>query len=473
MSKYLTQQNADMEGQRKRRDEMESRRQFDLLGVEDPHERAEIKRAHHDERVNERLADQRADRAITQAEERAPKRRKGRPPHKPLTGKEWLEVIKDPRNDKDDRVFWTDLANATDSDCNSEERKEINEALSSLPQTQRPRMGLRSILATGEKDEEFRTVTKSQRKARISLVEKNKKIAAEIKILETRRAARWNELVESNAWANYEEDPEVIALDRVIEEKSRGKVKVWTALRDRNRRIEAGLESEPEESSSDSSSESSSDSEGKKPVKIEATNPPKIHSTGREGPTHEELESLFLIQIKKGDHHLSVKFVRNNVETDWEGPFDLQTSVGELLSYGKMVQPQESSTSVDAVTAARKLWKEVRANKAPGKVGLAEIFESERKRLEKESTSAVRFQVNDSLKPKFEMGQRVYYFINEVGNEKWHSSRVIAYSYPRKWGSSSENTSPAENEIKYRLLPDRENGQEYDVVYRNESKLRR
>ncbi len=371
-------------------------------------------------------------------------------------------------------MFWTDLARAPDSDCNSEERKEINEALSSLPQTQRPRIGLRSILATGEKDEEFRTVTKSQRKARISLVDKNKEIAAEIKILETRRAARWNELVESNAWENYEEDPEVKALDRVIEEKSRGKVKVWTALRDRDRRIEAGLESEPEKSSSDSSSESSSDSdkEGKKPVKNEATDSLKIQNTGRVGRTREELESLFLVQIKKGDHHLSVKFVRNNVETDLEGPFDLQTSVGELLSYGKMVQPQESSTSVDSVTAARKLWKEVRANKAPGKVGLAEIFESERKRLEKESTSAIRFQVNDSLKPKFEMGQRVYYFINEVGNEKWHSSRVIGYSYPRKWSSSLENTSPAENEIKYRLLPDRENGQEYDVVYRNESKLR-
>jgi hypothetical protein len=181
---------------------------------------------------------------------------------------------------------------------------------------------------------------------------------------------------------------------------------------------------------------------------------------------------LFLVQVKKGDHHLSVKFVRNNVETDWEGPFDLKTSVEDLLSYGKMVQPQESSTPVDAVTAARKLWKEVKANKAPGKVGLAEIFDSERKRLEKESTSAVRLPVNDSLEPKFDMGQRVYYFINEEGNEKWHSSRVIGYSYPRKWSSSSENTSSAENEIKYRLLPDRENGQEYVVVYRNESELR-
>ncbi len=167
---------------------------------------------------------------------------------------------------------------------------------------------------------------------------------------------------------------------------------------------------------------------------------------------------MFLVQIKKGDHHLSGKFARNNVETDWVGPFDLQTSVGDLLAYGKMVQPQESSSSVDTVTAARKLRKEVKANKAPGKVGLAEIFESERKRPAMEATSAVRFEVNDSLKPKFEMGQRVYYFINEVGNEKWHSCRVIGYSYPRKWISSLEKQSSAENEISYRLLPDREDG---------------
>jgi hypothetical protein len=97
-----------------------------LLGVEDPQERAEVKRAHHDERVNKRLPDQRAERDIVQSEERAPKRRKGRSLLKPLMGKEGMEVNDDQRHDKDDE-----------------------DAVSSLPRTQRLTRGLRAIFATG------------------------------------------------------------------------------------------------------------------------------------------------------------------------------------------------------------------------------------------------------------------------------------------------------------------------------------
>jgi hypothetical protein len=43
MSKYLNQQSTDMEAQQKRRNENESRRQLELLGVEDPQEREELK----------------------------------------------------------------------------------------------------------------------------------------------------------------------------------------------------------------------------------------------------------------------------------------------------------------------------------------------------------------------------------------------------------------------------------------------
>jgi hypothetical protein len=119
MSKYLNQQSTDMEAQQKRRDENESRRRLELLGVEDPQERAEVKRAHHDKRVNERIADQMAERAVVQSKERVPKRRRGKGLLKPLTGKDWLQAINDPRNDEEDRVFLTDLARAPDSECNS------------------------------------------------------------------------------------------------------------------------------------------------------------------------------------------------------------------------------------------------------------------------------------------------------------------------------------------------------------------
>ncbi len=79
MAKYLNQQSIDLEVKQKRCKENESRRQLDLLGVEDSQERAEIKKAHQAERENERLADQRAEKAIVQAAERARKKRKGKP----------------------------------------------------------------------------------------------------------------------------------------------------------------------------------------------------------------------------------------------------------------------------------------------------------------------------------------------------------------------------------------------------------
>ncbi len=210
---------------------------------------------------------------------------------------------------------------------------------------------------------------------------------------------------------------------------------------------------ESEESSSDSDRESSleSENEGKKESAVE---PPK---------SNDVMDSMFLMQMKKGDKHLNVKFVRGNEETDWEGPFDLTTSLGDVISYIKKTQPQGSSSSVEATTSTRRV-----RTTAAGKVGLAEILESERRRLAKESTSLAPVPVNEFLKPKFIMRQKVFYFIDDRGNEKWHTSRVIGYYYPEKWSSQLlvDNRISAENEICYSLLPDRENGEEYDVVYR-------
>ena len=65
------------------------------------------------------------------------------------------------------------------------------------------------------------------------------------------------------------------------------------------------------------------------------------------------------------------------------------------------------------------------------------------------------------------MGQRVYYFIEEQGNEKWHSSRVIGFSYPGLDGHPLQSEG-----IRYRLLPDKEAGQTYEIVEKMENELR-
>ena len=71
------------------------------------------------------------------------------------------------------------------------------------------------------------------------------------------------------------------------------------------------------------------------------------------------------------------------------------------------------------------------------------------------------------MKPRFNLGQRVYYFVEELGNEKWHSARVIGIAYP------GEEDHPFESEqIRYTLQPNKEEGQDYDNVKRKENQLR-
>jgi hypothetical protein len=120
--------------------------------------------AHREERREEREADNRAAAIIERTEDSAPKRRQGN--SRPLE--------------------------------------------SQPPQYPGIRWLIRDVRATGEKDvmdkiiDKIPVVNESQRKARISLVEKNRTRRKEIEVLENRRAARWKEMVESNTWVNHE-----------------------------------------------------------------------------------------------------------------------------------------------------------------------------------------------------------------------------------------------------------------------------
>jgi hypothetical protein len=193
------------------------------------------------------------------------------------------------------------------------------------------------------------SVSRSERPASRPLVEKNITLRKEIEVLEKRRAARWKEMVENNTWVDHEEDLEVKAIDRELEEKSSKKVKVWSVIRDRNRLIEAGLDPGPEDHdlSSSSSDESSSDDE--------ADANPKVIDDSRESSSvppkrvDEEYDHLILLMTKKDK--LYAKFSLENEMTDWEGPFDINTPVEELRKLAEIVHPviqqqgNESSTN--------------------------------------------------------------------------------------------------------------------------------
>jgi hypothetical protein len=271
-------------------------------------------------------------------------------------------------------------------------------------------------------------------------------------------------MVENNTWVDHEEDPEVKAIDKELEEKSRRKVKVWSVLRDRKRLIEAGLDPGPEDQdlSSSESDKSSSDDE------VDAD--PKAIDDSRESSSvppkkvDEEYDHLILMMTKKDK--LYVMFSLGNEMTDWEGLFDINSPVEELRKLAEIVHPVKQQQGNESSTNS-----EV-GGLSPRKIGLSQLLDSERKRQKRESSQTGSGSVNDTLIPKFNLGQRVYYFINEDGNMKWHSCRVIGYNFPQKWSSHFDEKRSSENEIRYRLLPDREEGQEYEVTYRNESKLR-
>jgi hypothetical protein len=69
-------------------------------------------------------------------------------------------------------------------------------------------------------------------KIRKSLVEDNQALNLDIKRLEDKRTALWNEMVKSNNWDDHENNPLVKAIDREIESKTSQSVKVWSILRE-------------------------------------------------------------------------------------------------------------------------------------------------------------------------------------------------------------------------------------------------
>jgi hypothetical protein len=73
----------------------------------------------------------------------------------------------------------------------------------------------------------------------------------------------------------------------------------------------------------------------------------------------------------------------------------------------------------------------------------------------------------DPMNPRFKMGQQVFYFVEELGNEKWHTAKVIGIAYPGEDGHPYES-----GQIRYRLLPDKEAGQVYEIETRKENELR-
>jgi hypothetical protein len=211
---------------------------------------------------------------------------------------------------------------------------------------------------------------------------------------------------------------------------------------------------------------------------------------------NEELDYLFLVKVKKGEKRIYTQFLLNKDKKLWEGPFALDTPIHHLIRHNNMVHPDEDSWRLtrdkEVLSSAERtnnntgetyqgFSKAIRGKGIPG-VGLKELLESERRKKEKEELNKNIRKKNKDVResrkdieggffevmtPRFRMGQRVFYFVQELGNEKWHSSRVIGITYP------GEDDHPSVSEqIRYTLQPDKEAGQVYENVNRKENELR-
>ncbi len=68
---------------------------------------------------------------------------------------------------------------------------------------------------------------------------------------------------------------------------------------------------------------------------------------------------------------------------------------------------------------------------------------------------------------RFQIGQRVYFFNDEPGNEKWHEARVIGHLYP-----GDDGYPAGQRQVVYRIQSDGEKGQKYQPTIRKENSLR-
>ena len=215
----------------------------------------------------------------------------------------------------------------------------------------------------------------------------------------------------------------------------------------------------------------------------------------QESVRDEELDYLMVIKVKKGEKQAYVEFVMEEDRKGIEGPFGLGSEIIHLMAHcdrinkekGEKAKNEEETNESSSSPSTAPYPGLSRGNRIPN-VGLKELFESERankkrKALNDEKTKERGMAANDPqyqlcslchqdllstrIAPRFTIGKRVYYFIEEPGNEKWHSARVMGITYPEEDGHPSGIP-----QIVYRILPDADLGQIYEQTTRSEHDLR-
>ena len=190
------------------------------------------------------------------------------------------------------------------------------------------------------------------------------------------------------------------------------------------------------------------------------------HSVDRE-----DAEYLVLIKVKKGEKVAYAKYLLEEDAEGFHGPFHLSANIQHLIDHNDKVREGTGARNfAKNITRFRTFKEETTSDqgKAKGgtKVGFKELMESERRKRKRRASEGDN---NNTMKitPRFEVGQKVYYYEDEKGNEKWHGARVMDLIYP------GQEDHPADShQLKYKILPDREKGQTYKETTRVGNDLR-
>jgi hypothetical protein len=147
------------------------------------------------------------------------------------------------------------------------------------------------------------------------------------------------------------------------------------------------------------------------------------------------------------------------------GPFDLDLTIQNLIEHKEGIARGKEEASSSPSSAG--FSKAVMGGRIPN-VDLTKLMESERKSKKRKEMSLEMPTPHDDRERKFQLGQRVYYFISdEIGNEKWHSARVMWCEDP------GEGSNPlGSGQVLYRISPDYESVQVYVPVSHKENELR-
>jgi len=162
-----------------------------------------------------------------------------------------------------------------------------------------------------------------------------------------------------------------------------------------------------------------------------------------------------LIRVKRGKNQAHVKHLPDGPE----GYVDLDMSIRHLIEdkirrESSSAEPKPSSATPNGASEPKYLGYRSKEKKDQA---------NKKRRMEDTVTSHGK----EEKVERFYIGQRVYYFHDEQGNEKWHEAKVIDHLYP-----GDDGYPAGQSQVHYRIQPVSEKGHKYQPTIRRENNLR-